>query len=152
MVSSGIRHLKDGLRDLLKLICLYKKQRSNFECTLWLGILHKEIYLSLNLPLMCCSAADFKTWGKKSMRSNKQEAVKAVSARQQWRNSRPTKLKNERLNTLYSSLLPVYIIPALSHQGAWMKSFHQLSVENLASSLKFNTVAQHACRCSTFTE
>lgn len=53
---------------------------------------------------------------------------------------------------LYWSLLPVYIIPAVSHQAAQMKSFHQLSVENLFSSLKLNPAAWRAHRCSTFTE
>lgn len=78
--------------------------------------------------------------------------MKAASARQQCSNSWPTKLENERLSIQYSSLLPVYIIPTVSHQEAWMKSFHLLSLENLFSSLKLDTVAQRTHRCSTFTE
>lgn len=58
----------------------------------------------------------------------------------------------EITDILYSSLLPVYIIPTVSHQGSWMKSFHQLSPENLFSSLKLNPLVEREHRCSTFTK
>lgn len=51
---------------------------------------------------------------------------------------------------LYSFLLPVYIIPAASHQAAGMKTFHRLSMENLFFPLKPSAGAQRAHRCCTF--
>lgn len=108
-----------------------------------------------NYTICCCAACAQKLNSKfgreKRKPAEKQAAFRTASAQQQCSNSWPTKLENERLHILYSSLLPVYIIPTVSHQAARMKSFHQLPVENLFS-LKPNTVAKHAHRCSTFTK
>lgn len=141
-------------------ISIKRPQRTFMNSNLTKGRISKsiciyiyKIYIIIPYYLLACSftwKGEFKIWKKAC--ALKQAPLKAASALQQWNNSWPTKLENERLYILYSSLLPVYIIPTVFHQGAWMKSFHQPSVENLFSSLKLNTVAQHAHRCSTFTK